>query len=205
MNAVFAQWARDGLVWLPERGMGWLNVTEAPYDAAYFDKYRAYADTEMGRAITATRVALVRRHAPRDRVCDVGIGCGSFVEAMDCEGFDVNPAGVRWLNDRLRFCDPREQTVDAATFWDVLEHIAQPAAILDNVRKWVFVSLPIVPGDGPPPLDWKHLRRDEHCLYWTRAGLIAWMGEHGFECIEHNTAESLLGRDDAHTFVFRRS
>lgn len=205
MNAVFQRWASEGLVWLPERGMGWLNVTESPYDAAYFDKYREYAETEMGRAITAARVALVRRHAPDARtVVDVGIGCGAFVEAADCYGYDVNPAGQEWLITRGSWLNPYHNPVDAVTMWDVLEHIEEPERLLETVREWVFVSLPIVPGDGPPPLDWRHLRRDEHCLYFTRDGLIAFMAEHGFRCVEHGTPESLLGREDIGTFAFRR-
>lgn len=204
MNPVFQRWQSEELVWIPSRGMGWLNVTEAPYDADYFAKYQRYAETPMGRALTAARVALVRRWALNARVCDVGIGCGAFVAEMGCVGFDVNPAGVVWLKDRRAWCNPWEQPVDALTFWDVLEHIPDPASLLANARGWVFVSLPVVPGEGPPPRDWKHLRRDEHCLYFTRDGLIGFMGEHGFECVEHNTEESLIGREDIHSFAFRR-
>jgi hypothetical protein len=30
------------------------------------------------------------------------------------------------------------------------------------------------------------------------------MAEEGFDCLEHTTSESLLGREDIGTFVFRR-
>jgi hypothetical protein len=194
------------LVWLPEHGMGWLPVTAAPYDAAYFAKYEGYAATEQGRAITAARVDLVRRHAGDVLICDVGIGCGDFVEAFgsNAYGFDVNPVGVAWLKDRHRLYDPWMVSFPALSFWDCLEHIANPAPLLANAREWVFVSLPIVPGDGPPREDWRHFRRDEHTLYWTLAGFLAWMREHGFECREHNRMESDLGRLDIHSFAFRR-
>lgn len=204
MNAVIRRWRDEGLTWLPERGVGFLPVTEAPYDAAYFDKYRTYAETPMGRALNDARVALVQKHAPGVQLVDVGIGCGAFVEAMGCYGYDVNPAGVEWLVVEGRWLDPYHNTVDAVSMWDVLEHIAEPEHLLSHVREWVFCSLPIVPGDGPPPLDWKHLRRDEHCLYFTRDGLIAWMAEHGFAVVEHNTAESVIGREDIGSFAFRR-
>jgi hypothetical protein len=111
---------------------------------------------------------------------------------------------VVWLKDRHLYRDPREQPVHGLTFWDVIEHIPNPEAMLENARRFVFVSLPVVPGDGPPPAGWKHLRRDEHCWYFTRRGFIEWVEAHGFECVEHNTMESLLGRDDIGTFVFRR-
>jgi hypothetical protein len=205
-DPVFEAWAADGLVWLPEHGMGRLRVTEAPYDSAYFEKYQAYAATEMGRKITAARVDLVRRHTDR-HVVDVGIGCGAFISARMgwTWGYDVNPAGIAWLHSVGRWCDPYAAPVEAASLWDTLEHIPDPGALLRNVREHVFVSLPIVPGDGPPPLDWKHLRPDEHVWYWTRAGFVAWMGAHGFELVEANEDEVRLGRSDIGTFCFRRA
>ena len=206
-DAVFTAWEATGLVWLPERGMGYLPVADAPYDAAYWAKYEEYALTEMGRRLTALRCDLVSRHAgDRATVIDVGIGCGDFLVHRGGEtfGYDINPVAVAWLKDRFAFRDPHDQPADALTFWDALEHIPDPGPILANARGWVFCSLPIVPGDGPPRLDWKHLRRDEHCWYWTRAGFIGWMAAHGFECVEHGTPESLAGREDIETFAFRR-
>jgi hypothetical protein len=205
-DATFHEWATAGLVWLPERGMGFYPVAEQPYDAAYFEKYQRYAATPMGYAITAARANLVMRHALPRQLVDVGIGCGDFVLAMGdgAFGFDVNPAGVSWLEERGRFRDPREHPVDILTFWDAIEHLPDAAAFVAAAREWVFCSLPIVPGDGPPPLDWKHFRRDEHCWYWTRAGLIRWMSEQGFECVEVNAMETLLGREDIESFAFRR-
>lgn len=206
-DPLFEAWADQGLVWLPERGMGRLHVHEAPYDEDYFQKYERYAATEMGREITAARVALVERHVGgHAQVVDVGIGCGDFVEAYTgrARGYDVNPVGVQWLKRRGLFRDPREGGADALTFWDALEHIPDPRPFLAAARRWVFCSIPIVPGDGPPALDWKHLRRDEHVWYFTRRGLIGWMREQGFRCVECCAAEILLGRDDIETFAFHR-
>lgn len=206
VDAYFERWLANEFVWLPGRGMGRLRVTEAPYDAAYFEKYEGYARTPMGRAITEARVQLVNRHTDR-HVVDVGIGCGAFIEGRRgwTWGYDVNPVGVEWLNRCGRWCDPYAAPVEAVSFWDVLEHIPDPGALLANVRRWVFVSVPIVPGDGPPPRDWKHLRPDEHCWYWTRAGFVGWMASHGFELVERSDFETRLGREDVETFVFRRA
>lgn len=205
MNTVFKRWRDEGLVWLPHRGMGYFPVTAAPYDEAYWAKYEQYAATPMGEAITRFRADLVEKYAAGMRVCDVGIGCGSFVEARPgTVGFDINPVGIVWLKNRRLWCDPRDEAVDALCFFDCLEHISRPDEMLANARNYVFVSIPIVPGHGPPPLDWRHLRKDEHCWYFTRSGLINWMREHGFTCLEHSTAESLMGREDSHTFVFLR-
>lgn len=214
VDAYFERWLATDFVWLPERGMGRLRVTEAPYDAAYFGKYEGYAATPMGRAITAARVELVRRFvAPFEILVDVGIGCGDFLLAVrehgyNAWGYDVNPAGIEWLRERWALLDPYLATsVRALTLWDALEHIPDPGALLARVRPGghVFVSLPVVPGDGPPRADWKHLRRDEHCWYWTGPGFVGWMREHGFELLSRTDVETELGREDIQTFAFRRA
>lgn len=204
-DATFVRWAQDGLVWLPLRGMGYLRVEANPYDAEYFARYEAYADTEMGRALNAARLELVERYASSVTVIDIGIGCGQFVESRPhARGYDINPVGVAWLQARGWFRDPRADPADALTFWDSLEHINNAAAFVASAREWVFVSLPIVPGNGPPRPEWKHYRPDEHCWYWTRSGFIEWMREQGFRCVEHNLMETMLGREDIGSFAFRR-
>jgi len=66
-----------------------------------------------------------------------------------------------------------------------------------------FVSLPIF-RDAHHARTSKHFRPDEHYWYWTRAGFI-WFAERcGFSVIEHNTMESLAGREDIETFVLAR-
>lgn len=210
-DPVFAHWFREGLVWLPERGMGFYPITNGDvYNEAYFRKYQGYAVTDLGRALTRARVELVERHAPGVHLVDVGIGCGQFVSQRlnrpltgMTYGFDVCPNGVTWLKEQNLWWDPYKKEIEAASFWDSLEHIPDAAQILVNVTRWVFCSLPLFTGPDHV-LRSKHFRTDEHCWYWTRDGLIAWMAEQGFRCLEHNTMESLLGREDIHTFVFRR-
>lgn len=210
-DRTFAEWSSSGLVWLPERGIGYLPVTADPYDDEYFRKYEGYAATEMGRQITRARLGFVRRHIEEsDRLIDVGIGSGDFLAAAHTEGiqafgFDVSRHGLSWLREHGLFRDPMRAPVEVLTFWDSLEHIPGAADVLSRARSWVFASLPIVPGDGPPPLDWKHLRRDEHCWYWTRAGLIAWMDRQGLELVEESDLEVTAGRVDIGTFAFRRA
>lgn len=209
-DPTFWSWSARSLVWLPEHGIGYLPVEANPYDDDYFRKYCEYAETEMGREITRGRVELVRRHIHRsDGIIDVGIGCGSFIEAarlagLNACGTDVSRLGLEWLEVRGLRRDPMRTPADVLTFWDSIEHIPTAAELLTRTRSFVFVSLPIVPGDGPPPLDWKHLRRDEHCWYWTRAGLIAWMAAQRFELLEETDFEVRAGRVDVGTFAFRR-
>jgi hypothetical protein len=150
------------------------------------------------------RLAFVAKHWQGVAV-DVGIGCGQFVESRDATfGYDINPAGVEWLRQRGRYLDPHECAVDAACFWDSLEHIANPAAILDNVQRFAFVSLPIF-RDLAHVKRSKHFRPDEHCWYFTTEGFCLFMLAHGWRVVECSDFESALGREDIRSFAFTRA
>lgn len=202
-NAVFSALAGAGLSWLPVPGIGFLPLSGSPYDAAYFEKYAGYALTPLGVRLNAARLDMVARHW-RGHATDVGIGCGQFVASRPhTTGFDINPAGVAWLEAAGRFRDPRAGAVDALTFWDSLEHIPDPAPLLANARAWVFVSIPIF-RNLPHVLRSKHFRPDEHCWYFTDAGFVAFMAAHGWRLVERNDAESRLGREDIASYAFAR-
>jgi hypothetical protein len=208
-DATFGRWAEEGLVWLPDRGMGYFPVgarDEDVYDAAYFQKYRGYAETTLGRRLTAARIALVGRHW-NGRVLDVGIGSGQFVEAHGrALGYDVSAPAIAWLLERRLFHDPYavDGGVDAVCCWDSLEHVREPARLIASARRWLFLAVPIVPGTGPPLPDWRHFRPEEHRWYWTTVGLILWLAEQGFEVVEAGMPETDLGRSDIWSFACRR-
>jgi hypothetical protein len=208
-NGDFASLAARHLLWLPELGLGYLDVQPAPdfYGADYFDRYQALDLTDTGRALTKARIGFVRRHW-QGAIVDVGIGGGYFVTAFleyaTASGWDVNPAGVRWLFERSLFCDPRSMRVDAVTMWDSIEHMANPSEILDNVDRWVFISTPIY-RDGDDARGSKHYKPGEHLWYFTESGLVGFMHRHGFAAIEANNAETTIGRESIGSFAFRRS
>ncbi|GMV06724.1 MAG: hypothetical protein AMXMBFR53_29990 [Gemmatimonadota bacterium] len=210
---VFDAGLAQGLVWQPALGMGFypVRLEDEPYRnghaQAYWNKYVEYARTPLGVALTEARVDLVRNWAGGP-VVDVGIGCGAFIEAVyaaggEAFGCDVSPVAMKWLHERGLWRSPWEGPVAAVTLWDVLEHLPDPAAMLSNVREWVFVSLPVFE-DPAGLLTSKHFRSDEHRWYWSADGLVRWMGAQGFECAEHDERETVLGREDIHTFAFRR-
>lgn len=221
-SAMVADFAHQRLMWFEELGWGYFPVRNPVYDQAYFDRYAALADTPLGISLMAARVALVSRHADLrniKRVLDVGIGSGAFIQAMIDHinftidamkvpfvyGYDVNPVAARWLGDRGKWADlyaPGEQ-FDCVTFWDSLEHIADPRRALKPCRKWVFVSIPIFQG-VEHVLRSKHYRKAEHYHYWTRAGFIRFADSQGFEVIDITATESALGREDIETFVLKR-
>lgn len=211
IDPVLDRWLIDHFLWLPEVGVGTYPVDHrdaTTYDQDYWAKYEAYANSPLGRALTARRVELVTQFAPKAIVVDVGIGCGQFIQSLHgigraAFGYDVSPIGVQWLKDNGWWFDPYAADCDVATFWDSLEHIHEPGRLLARVRHTAIVSIPIF-RDGDHVLTSRHYRKSEHRWYFTRDGLIRWMDGHGFRCLHHDTSESLLGREDIHTFVFSR-
>ena len=196
---------RTDLRWFAQVGVGYYPVTagHAPYDADYFAKYAAYAQTDLGLKLNLARIDLVAQHWD-DSLVDVGIGSGSFVEARPMTwGYDVNPAGIEWLTARGKFLNPYFSPCAAVSFWDVLEHIADFPALLANVSHRVFVSVPIFTGPSHA-LASRHFRPDEHCWYFTHRGLISVMRHLGWQCLESNDEESRLGRDQIGSFAFGR-
>ncbi|WP_227136727.1 class I SAM-dependent methyltransferase [Kosakonia radicincitans] len=195
---------RSELAFFPELGIGHYPVPESrPYDGDYFEKYQKMAETDMGRKLTQARVDFVRRHFAGP-VTDVGIGCGQFVEAINGQGYDVNPRGIEWLINRGAYHDIYAHKASALTFWDVLEHIDDPVRAISQATEWVFVSVPIF-SNAEHILCSRHFRKDEHIWYWTHEGIIRWFSSNGFICKEHNTIESELGRDGIGTYAFMRT
>lgn len=203
MNASrFDSLRANTLQWLPELGLGWFPVSASPYDAGYWQNYLRLDRTPAGEQLTRERRAWVARFWG-GTVCDVGIGGGRFVREANAFGFDVNPHAVAWLKEEGRWLDPYRTQVESITCWDSLEHIHEPAPLLENVRSWVFTSLPIF--DGPEHvLRSKHYKPAEHCWYFTRQGLVQFMRRHCFHYIAECDMEQAAGREDILTFAFHR-
>jgi len=203
------QFSRRCLTWWLQHGIGYYPVEagHAPYDQDYFDSFDRSAQTELGRALMQARFNFVERHY-RGTLIDVGIGSGAFVELRNQRGrstygYDVNPAGLAWLEQRMLLVDPHLVSFDAVTLWDVLEHIPDFQSLLANVREWVFLSLPIF-RDAEHALRSKHFKPEEHYWFFSRDGLVFAMDLCGFALVSENTMETDLGREDIGTFAFRR-
>lgn len=191
---------QDSLLWCEEKGIGYHTQAAMEYKDEYFDKYIVMDATEQGAALTKARVGFVRKHYAGE-VLDIGIGGGRFVTEINGYGYDVNKKAIDWLGNK--YLDPYKQHVEAATCWDSLEHMADPAAFVDRVSEWVFVSMPIYK-NMLDCLASKHYKPGEHIWYWTFSGLVGWFENLGFFLVESNDIESRLGREDIYSFAFRR-
>lgn len=190
--------------------MGYLPVDEIigdkqVYDRAYFDKYVFYSQTDMGRALTAARVALVNKYC-KGHVIDIGIGCGQFVEERNKTGFkttgtDINPIAIEWLKERNLWGINDWPT--SLTFWDSLEHFKDPSYLINGTDNFIFVTIPIFENYNHIARS-KHFRPDEHYLYFNHHGFVSYMWNLGFRMVEFNNMEETLGREDVTTYVFKR-
>lgn len=193
----------DTFLWSEELGRGWHTRPAMRYEGQYFAHYQKLDNTQMGALLTRARLDLVGKYwSPNDTV-DIGIGGGRYVQESGGCGYDVCDDAVEWLKKCRSYFDPYRGYADAITCWDSLEHIPDPALLLKNVGKWLFVSLPICESRD----EWaksKHFKPGEHVHYFTQQGFLRWCAEQGFECVEMNRVESDLGREGIMSFAFKR-
>jgi hypothetical protein len=192
----------DSFLWWPELGMGWHPASPMSYEKDYWDKYVEYDATKMGERLTDFRVKFARKFW-KGQIIDIGIGAGRFVQETNCKGFDVNNSAIKWLKNNEFFSDPYKQEVDCITCWDSLEHIAEPEKLINQVKKWVFISIPIFQ-NGEQAIKSKHYRPGEHIWYFTERGLIQWMARLGFSLKSHSDEETKIGREEIKTYAFFR-
>lgn len=201
---------KETLFWFNLYGFGYLrnNAEDTDvYDSAYFQKYVVMADTDMGRNLTSARKKLCELVLKEySTVCDVGIGCGNFVESMseyECKGFDVNTVAKEWLVERELYADPYSEKFDWLTLWDVFEHIDDIHSILKAPRRGVIMSIPIYK-DFTHCTNSKHLRPNEHIWYFTHNGLIGLMKKAGYDLVYTDNRETVLGREDIISYIFKK-
>ena len=191
------------LIWWPELGMGYHPQEPMSYEDDYWEKYIEYDKTEMGAKLTEVRCRLVNQHTTADDLVDIGIGGGLFVRTMDCCGYDINKKANEWLLNVGRYRNPHIRPVKAITCWDSLEHIPNPIPLLNNVKEWVFVSIPVF-DNGEQVTSSKHYRPGEHIWYWTHAGFVTYMYHNGFKMVSCSMEETKLGREDINSYAFKR-
>lgn len=198
---------QERLIWNPK---GWGTLLDEPipdelYTDSYLKVYDGLAKTHLGVSLTIARKHFVQKHW-NSTVVDFGSANGAFVDSMRgmALGYDIIPEAAERLQQKGRFVDPWTGVWPAMTFWDSLEHLPDPAAILRRVRRWVFVSLPIF-ADRDHVLRSKHFKPGEHLWYWTAQGLVDWMKEQGFTLAEATDIETRLGREDIGSFAFKRT
>lgn len=186
-----------------------INQPEVLYEKNYFEKYKNYENTEISKKLIKHRTNLVKKYS-NNNVLDFGIGSGEFIKNLDnfCYGFDINPFGIQWLNEKALFLDPYQEDIShisVITFWDSLEHLKNPKIILDKIlpKQIICISIPIFK-DLFKIKESKHYRPGEHFFYATIPGIIRYMKESNLEILEISDQEIEAGREDIYSFVFKK-
>ena len=180
------------------------------YTAKYYTKLKNYEDSEIEKKITAERVSIVDKYIGKNPLLDIGCGTGRFIAKRKglSYGYDVMKKTISELKKKKRYIDPYKDIPDiitAYTFWDSLEHIQVHRALFNKMftNDIIFVSMPIFDNLDNIKLS-KHYRPGEHFWYFTEDGLIQYMHNYRFICLEVSDNETKAGREDIKTFVFRK-
>jgi hypothetical protein len=188
---------------------------EVVYDNGYSDKLDNYRENViMHRVINTLRCEIVHRYGRQDkRVLDIGCGNMDFMNMYHAEynpqifGYDVIPKTVdnlKYVNAWIDIKDDSIAHIDVFTMWDVFEHIKIHDEILEKIPKYSYLimSLPIFQ-DLNKIEESNHYRPGEHLWYFTHEGIKRYMENKGFMLIEHNNHETVAGRKQIKTYVFR--
>jgi SAM-dependent methyltransferase len=176
------------------------GVLVQPEETRLLHRSDIYTSGPSVHEINPDCLSLIRRHlgSPPHRVIDVGCGFGGYGRALIADGYD-------WLGVEVkesdcvelarqglphRHVDGRGLPFDAASFdsaicIEVLEHIADPAPFLSEmrrvVRKRALFSVPnleLIPYlQRHAVVPW-HLLEGDHKNFFTRPSLRSLLGEH---------------------------
>jgi len=131
-------------------------VGEPVYDATYLSQQWSGTDPsqkQVERAVRAElrRVRVIERTAAGRRLLELGVGHGYFLEAarrrgFEVRGIDLSRAAAEFSRSRFGFevvvtaieeADLPGVAFDVAAAWHVLEHVADPRAVLRKVSGWL--------------------------------------------------------------------
>jgi 2-polyprenyl-3-methyl-5-hydroxy-6-metoxy-1,4-benzoquinol methylase len=131
------------------------DFVEAIYrEPAYYQGAAESIGFHDYESLSPARNRMFRRHLTRieaevgrGRILDVGCATGDFLKVARDRGWrvlgadpsvartQVEAAGIELVGTNVHDVDLDEGTLDAITFWDVLEHVTNPVADLAQARR----------------------------------------------------------------------
>jgi len=183
-------------------------------------------DAELYRRTYRRRFAAIRRHFPRPgRVLDVGCAAGYFLSiakenGWECTGVEVSQRMAEFARERYAL-DVKVGTLlesklpdarfDLVTFWDVVEHLPDPIAVLREARRLLApgglilietqnVASRFARWMGPK---WHHYKHAEHLFHFDPATARALLEKAGFAEVERRA--TLGGKYVSLDFIVERA
>lgn len=131
------------------------DVLRSIYRADYFRRGDKYAFVKNRRELDPNRqndmmkLSLVGQYKKPGRILDVGCALGGFLETARDGGWDVtgteiseyaashvrNELKIEVINKGLREAGLPEESFDAVTMWDVVEHLDDPFSVVKEVHR----------------------------------------------------------------------
>lgn len=186
-----------------EHGQSIYEAEDNVFGADGNDGY--YMDHESNLANSRLKLEWVRRDlAPGARLLDAGSNFGHFLtvaqEHYDATGFDLSPAAVAWSKQQFGVRSTvasvyntglPEGSFDGVTSWDVVEHLADPAAALDQLRRLLrlggrlFLSTPDAGSLTARVMGrrWHYLDPVQHITVFSRDNLARLLKQAGFSIL----------------------
>jgi hypothetical protein len=193
------------LRWDINKEHGFLDILPREYDDAYFCKYLQYSDTPIGKQLLEYRINFINKwHS--GRLLDVGVGSGQIVRTRENTfGYDINSIAICMLKGMGKYADINDSVFPAYSFFDSFEHIKDHSTLLNLMHPGtkIFMSIPIFRNISHA-LSSRHFRPEEHYWYFTTQGLLRYMVDYGFCCLDVDNFEIRSGREDILSFVFEK-
>ncbi|MFN8491991.1 MAG: class I SAM-dependent methyltransferase [Caldilineaceae bacterium] len=157
------------------------------------------------------RCRFVTRHKTSGKILDIGCAVGTFLLGMQAQG-GWQTYGVELSHEVARFARERhhldvfagtleeanfpDQSFDAVTMWDVLEHIHDPAATLCEIRRIlkpdgvVVIRVPNLASWDAKFFGkaWAGLDAPRHLYVFTPTTLSQLLRKSGFVTVAHSSA-----------------
>ncbi len=186
---------------------------EASYDGGAYGDWGAKYDIRLAHA--KTRVGIVEPHAPEGPWLDIGCSTGAFLDAasqrgFDVEGIDVSESAVEVARSR----GFRAHHASAETFspdrkyayitgFDVLEHVPDPAGLLDRLHDWlapggrIALTVPDIASFQARVMGrhWYYYAAPYHLTYFNRETATRMLEHHHFHPISISAAPKVMTID----------
>ena len=194
----------------------------ASYDAAYLEQQWtgvSPSDKQVQRAVRAElkRARLIERSAAGKRLLELGVGHGYFLEAarrrgFDARGIDVSSAAAEFARSRFGFevavtpiegADLPAASFDVIAAWHVLEHLADPRAVLRTAGGWlapqgiIAVEVPNYQSYDAhvQGTRWQGWQPQYHRWHFTPASLARLLSDAGFTVEQTWSPPSRIARE----------
>ena len=114
-----------------------------------YGKFQFHPSQIWHRIVAQRRLKLIMRFLPKGKLLDIGCGFGFFLNAArkfnwQVSGVELSKPAVQYAQDfynldifngEVENANYPKHTFNVITFWDVLEHVLNPATFLSSVQQ----------------------------------------------------------------------